>query len=103
MSASLQILDATRSNARPPVDVKPRSQASLGASWGVIAGLLAVAFLGGLALMQADWLRTGPANDFLSFYSAADASDIYAQSSIDAARPPAFAAVPGAARSTAYS
>ncbi|MCB9383178.1 MAG: DUF2029 domain-containing protein [Bryobacterales bacterium] len=64
----------------------------------MIAGLLAVAFLGGLALMQADWLRTGPANDFLSFYSAADASDIYAQSSIDAARPPAFAAVPASAR-----
>ncbi|MEZ5391847.1 MAG: glycosyltransferase family 87 protein [Bryobacterales bacterium] len=91
-------MDAKRSNARPPVDVEPRPQMGLRASWGLIAGAVALAFLGGLALMQADWLASGPANDFLSFYSAAGASDIYSQSSIDAARPPAFATVAASAR-----
>ena len=91
MSASSQLL-----HAQPSVtpDARPRRKASAlaaGAPWTPIAGLLAALFLAAQILLQQGWLAVGPANDFLTFYSAAGAADPYSPAQVRAARPPAFA------------
>jgi hypothetical protein len=65
---------------------------------GALAILLALCFCGAQIVMQKGWLQTGPANDFLTFYSAAGAADLYAAGGVEAARPEGFAGLESSSR-----
>jgi hypothetical protein len=97
VSASSQLLHAQpRAAAARPSDKAPALAAS--APWTLIAGLLAVLFLAAQVVLQQGWLTVGPANDFLTAYSAAGAADPYAPAQVRAARPAAFADLEAGAR-----
>jgi hypothetical protein len=63
-----------------------------------VAGVLAVGFLCAQVMLQRGWLLSGPANDFLTFYSAAGASDIYSAAAVEAARPAGMEGVAASSR-----
>ena len=66
--------------------------------WAALSGLLAICFVAGQAWLQQGWIAAGPINDFLTFYSAAGAADLYAPAAIEAAWPEALAGLEQSSR-----
>ena len=98
MSASSQFLDSRHTAASLRGESRQVTTVKAGAPWAVIGGLLAAAFLVAQLLMQQGWMATGPANDFLTFYSAAGTGDTYSAAALEAARPEALRGLEAGAR-----
>lgn len=76
MSSNPQLFDSYRASS----PAKSRTGSRLAAlPWAaIVAGLLALSFVAAQAWLQRNWLYSGPNNDFLTFYSAAGSSELYA-------------------------